>query len=116
MQGNTLNSQGTNAIIGKILCDRFQIIQHLGGGGFGQTYLAEDLQQPSNSPCVVKQLQPKSKNPDTLQTARVLFEREAKVLYQLGDHPQIPDIRADFEQDEQFYLVQEVIDGGDLKQ
>ena len=116
MQGNTLNSQGTNGIIGKILCDRFQIIQHLGGGGFGQTYLAEDLQQPSNSPCVVKQLQPKSKNPDTLQTARVLFEREAKVLYQLGDHPQIPDIRADFEQDEQFYLVQEFIDGGELKQ
>lgn len=115
MQGNTLNCQGANAIIGKILGDRFQIIQHLGGGGFGQTYLAEDLQQPSNSPCVVKQLKPKSKNPDTLQTARVLFEREAKALYQLGNHPQIPRLIDDFEEDEEFYLVQEFIDGSELK-
>jgi WD40 repeat protein/tRNA A-37 threonylcarbamoyl transferase component Bud32 len=116
MQGNTLNCQGANAIIGKILGDRFQIIKHLGGGGFGQTYLAEDLKRSSNLPCVVKQLKPKSCNPETLQTARALFQREVEALYLLGNHPQIPRLIDDFEEDEQFYLVQEFIEGSELKQ
>jgi WD40 repeat protein/tRNA A-37 threonylcarbamoyl transferase component Bud32 len=115
MQGNTLNCQGANAILGKILGDRFQIIKHLGGGGFGQTYLAEDLKRSSNLPCVVKQLKPKSCNPETLQTARALFQREVEALYLLGNHPQIPRLIDDFEEDEQFYLVQEFIEGNELK-
>jgi WD40 repeat protein/tRNA A-37 threonylcarbamoyl transferase component Bud32 len=103
-------------MLGKTLSSRYQIIQHLGGGGFGQTYLAQDLQLPSSPLRVVKQLKPKSTNPDTLETARVLFEREAQALYQLGNHTQIPQLIADFEEDEQFFLVQEFIEGNELKQ
>ncbi len=116
MLGNTLNCRGINLMLGKTLSGRYQIIKHLGGGGFGQTFLAEDMQLPDNPLCVVKQLKPKSNDPETLQTARRLFEREAKALYQLGNHAQIPQLRADFEEDEQFYLVQELIEGSELKQ
>lgn len=103
-------------MLGVTLSDRYKIVQHLGSGGFGQTYLAEDLQLPGNPLCVVKQLQPKSTDPFTLQIARRLFEREAQVLYQLGNHDQIPRLLAHLEQEKEFYLVQELIEGHELKQ
>ncbi|MBD2128702.1 serine/threonine protein kinase [Microcoleus sp. ZQ-A2] len=103
-------------MLGKTLSGRYKIVQHLGGGGFGQTYLAEDLQLPSNPLCVVKQLKPKSTDPLTLQTAKRFFDREAEVLYKLGNHDQIPRLLAHFEQEQEFYLVQECIEGHDLKQ
>jgi serine/threonine protein kinase, bacterial len=37
---------------------RYQILQPLSSGGFGETYLAEDLQMPSLRKCVIKQLKP----------------------------------------------------------
>ncbi len=116
MLGNTLNWHCNNVMLGKTLSGRYQIIKHLGSGGFGQTFLAKDTQLPDNPLCVVKQLKPKSNDPDTLQTARHLFEREAQALYQLGNHSQIPLLMADFEEDEQFYLVQEFIEGREIKQ
>ncbi len=95
---------------------RYQIVSHLGGGGFGQTYLAEDRQLPGNHRCVVKQLKPIASDPATLQTARRLFDTEAQVLHKLGSHPQIPQLLAYFEENQEFYLVQEYIEGGDLSQ
>jgi WD40 repeat protein/tRNA A-37 threonylcarbamoyl transferase component Bud32 len=103
-------------MLGITLSGRYKIAQHLGGGGFGQTYLAQDLQLPGNPVCVVKQLKPQSTDPLTLQIAKRLFDREAQVLYKLGNHDQIPRLLAHLEQDQEFYLVQEYIEGHDLKQ
>ncbi|NES81674.1 MAG: protein kinase [Moorea sp. SIO2B7] len=99
-----------------ILAGHYQIVKHLGGGGFGQTFLAKDLHLPDNPLCVVKQLKPKFSDPQTLQTAKRLFNREAETLYQLGHNDQIPQLLAHFEQDDEFYLVQQFIDGQTLKQ
>jgi WD40 repeat protein/tRNA A-37 threonylcarbamoyl transferase component Bud32 len=103
-------------MLGKTLSGRYQIIKHLGGGGFGQTYLAEDQQLPGNPQCVVKQLKPKASDSLTLEVARRLFDREVQVLYRLGNHDQIPQLLAHFEQEQEFYLVQEFIEGEELKQ
>ena len=102
---------------GKILGGRYQIISHLGRGGFGTTFVAEDRHLPGNPQCVVKQLKPKrnSDDPLVLQAARRLFDREAEVLYQLGNHERIPRLFAHFEEDGDFYLVQELIDGNELR-
>ncbi|MBD1831637.1 serine/threonine protein kinase [Cyanobacteria bacterium FACHB-472] len=100
----------------KTLSGRYQIVKHLGGGGFGQTYLAEDKQLPGNPLCVVKQLQPKATDSFTLEVARRLFDREAQVLYNLGNHDQIPRLLAHFEEDKEFYLIQEFIEGHEIKQ
>jgi serine/threonine protein kinase len=93
------------------LAGHYQVIEPLGMGGFGQTFLAQDIHLPGNPLCVVKQLKPRDSDSTTLATAKRLFEREAEMLYRLGEHDQIPRLLAHFEQDEKFYLVQEYIDG-----
>ena len=95
---------------------RYQVKEILRETGFCKTYLAKDTQLPGDPFCVVKQLQPKSNEEFVLDTARRLFDNEAKVLYRLGNHPQIPRLLAHLEVDDQFYLVQEFIEGKDLSQ
>ena len=95
---------------------RYQVTKTLRKTGFCDTYLAKDTQLPGHPFCVVKQLQPKSNEDFVLDTARRLFDNEAKVLYRLGNHPQIPRLLAHLEVDDQFYLVQEFIEGKDLSQ
>lgn len=93
---------------------RYRIRQPLGSGGFGQTFSAQDLHLPGHPLCVVKQLQPQVSSAEELQTARRLFDTEAQTLYKLGSHPQIPGLLAHFEEDQEFYLAQEYIEGHSL--
>jgi len=98
-------------LIGTLLRDRYRITQVLGSGGFGETYLAQDTLRPGHPVCVVKQLKIISDNPKAHHLARRLFESEAVVLGQLGEHNQIPRLLAYFEIQESFYLVQEMVEG-----
>ncbi|MEA5513935.1 serine/threonine-protein kinase, partial [Nodularia sp. UHCC 0506] len=99
---------------GTILRNHYKIINLLGSGGFGDTYLATDIDLPNHPKCVVKHLKPNS-DPTVLQTVRRLFDSEAQVLYRLGnDSEQIPRLFAHFEEQGEFYLVQEFVDGQDL--
>ncbi len=104
------------ALSGKVLARRYRIVKVLGSGGFSETYIAEDTQRPGNPRCVVKQLKPANTKPEALQLARRLFNSEAQTLEKLGTHPQIPQLLAYFEEDEEFYLVQEQIIGHPLNQ
>ena len=102
-----------NSLLGKILRQRYQIIEKLGkDGGFGETYLAEDLDIPEipKPRCVVKRLKPTQKS----AKVKSLFEQEARTLNKLGRHDQIPTLYAYFEHEDEFYLVQELIVGDDL--
>ncbi|MEL6553221.1 MAG: serine/threonine-protein kinase [Cyanobacteria bacterium J06621_11] len=98
-------------IIGKLLRDRYRILEVIGAGGFGETYKAQDTQRPGNPVCVVKQLKIVSDNPKSHHLASRLFKDEAIVLGQLGEHSQIPRLLAYFEVQQTFYLVQEMIAG-----
>ncbi|OYD93733.1 protein kinase [Nostoc sp. 'Peltigera membranacea cyanobiont' 210A] len=104
------------ALSGKVLARRYKIVKVLGSGGFSETYIAEDTQRPGNPRCVVKQLKPANTKPEGLQLARRLFHSEAQTLEKLGRHAQIPQLLAYFEEDEEFYLVQEQIIGHPLNQ
>lgn len=99
---------------GDILHHRYKIVKLLGEGGFGQTYLAKDSNL-DNRLCAIKTIPyPQPDNPEILQQARLRFDREVRTLSQLGQHPQIPQIFDRFEENENFYIVQEYIEGSTL--
>ncbi|MEB3217983.1 MAG: CHASE2 domain-containing serine/threonine-protein kinase [Nostocales cyanobacterium 94392] len=97
-----------------LLSNRYQITRVLAQGGFGCTYLAKDTQRPGSPTCVVKQLMPARRDTRFLQVARRLFDSEAEILELLGKHSQIPELYAFFEQEQEFYLVQQFIPGHPL--
>ncbi|MBN3897372.1 MAG: protein kinase [Nostoc sp. NOS(2021)] len=99
-----------------LLNNRYQVIQVIGAGGFGETFLAEDVHMPSRRRCVIKQLKPITNNdPQTYQLIQQRFEREAATLEYLGESShQIPKLYAYFSENGQFYLVQEWIHGQTL--
>src|SRR4028119_759172 len=91
-----------------LLNNRYQVLQTLGGGGFSNTFLAEDTHMPSRRRCVIKQLKPVANDPQAYQLVQERFQREAAVLEDLGEGSnQIPDLYASFSEAGQFYLVQE---------
>lgn len=108
-----LYCQHCGTLLSPIFHGHYRINRRLGRGGFGITYLAEDLDKLNES-CVVKQLAPRSQGTQAQQKATQLFADEAKQLQQLGKHPQIPRLEAYFWENNAFYLVQEFIEGADL--
>ncbi|MBD2776727.1 serine/threonine-protein kinase [Iningainema tapete] len=98
---------------GQILVERYVLVRQLGQGGFGRTYLAEDLNR-FRELCVLKEFSPQVQTPYVLQKAEELFQREASVLYQL-QHPQIPRFRELFRSNlngkEYLFLVQDYVEG-----
>ena len=98
-----------------LLNNRYRVLQTLGGGGFSNTFLAEDTHMPSGRRCVIKQLKPVTNEPQTYKIIQERFQREAAVLEDLGDgNNQIPKLYAYFTEAGQFYLIQEFIEGDTL--
>lgn len=95
--------------VGTLLQNRYRIVQLLGQGGFGRTYLTKD-QGRFEEECVIKEFMPVGGGDRFSSKATQLFQREAEILYQIS-HPQIPQFRATFEQDQRLFLVQDYIEG-----
>ncbi|HEY9799353.1 MAG TPA: serine/threonine-protein kinase [Leptolyngbyaceae cyanobacterium] len=98
---------------GLTLSDRYLVVRLVGQGGFGRTYLAEDINR-FRELCILKEFSPQVQTPYVLQKAEELFQREANVLYQL-QHPQIPRFREMFRVNqagkEYLFLVQDYVEG-----
>ena len=95
--------------IGTLLQNRYRLVNILGQGGFGRTYLVEDLGRFQER-CALKELIPVQSGPYVLEKSKELFQREAAILYQIA-HPQIPQFRAIFEENQRLFLVQDYVEG-----
>ncbi|MEO1296881.1 MAG: serine/threonine-protein kinase [Cyanobacteria bacterium J06636_16] len=98
---------------GTLLQSRYRIVQMLGQGGFGRTYLAED-QNRYEERCAIKEFVPQQAEAHFFIKATELFQREANILYQI-QHPQIPQFRETFEADQRLFLVQDYVEGPSYK-
>jgi serine/threonine protein kinase, bacterial len=96
--------------------NRYRVTKSLGQGGFGATFVAIDVSLPGEPICVIKQLRPSNNHEKFLRMARELFEREARTLGKIGNHPQIPRLLDFFEERRNFYLVQEYVSGQTIHQ
>ncbi|XZN90362.1 MAG: protein kinase domain-containing protein [Microcoleus sp.] len=102
---------------GDELTGRYKIINKLGQGGAAITYTAQDLQNPSNPPCVIKEIPfPHTENPLVLKKARNRFQQEVLALQTLGNDSRIPTLLNHFEENDNFYIVQEFITGTAISQ
>lgn len=110
---NPLFCQSCGAKI--LLKERYRPIQLLGEGGFSRTFIATDEQKPSQPKCVIKQLAIADRNSAFFDKIIELFHQEAQRLEELGEHPCIPNLLANFSEENQFYLVQELIVGSTLE-
>jgi serine/threonine protein kinase len=92
-----------------MIADRYEIVQTLGQGAFGRTFLARDTQGGGRL-VAIKMLDPRGADLKAFE----LFDREAAVLRSLRHHgiPEIHEtIRARFEGHDASFLVMEYIDG-----
>ncbi|MEG3971849.1 GUN4 domain-containing protein [Microcoleus sp. T2B6] len=99
-----------------LLKDLYAATEPLRDGGFGRTFRAVNHGKFEEL-CVIKQLSPPQefqRKPGHFKKYVRLFEQEARRLYELK-HPQIPQLISYFEEDGRLYLVQEFIDGNNLK-
>lgn len=101
-------------MIGQLLDRRYRITEILGSAEYGQIYLAKDTRRPGHPVCFVKHLKPSSNDVKYLENARRLFDKEAEILEKLGQHEQIPQLFAYFEENKEFFLVEEFIPGHPL--
>ncbi len=101
---------------GNKLAGRYRVLQKLGEGSFAETFLAEDEHLPDAFRCVIKKLKTGVEDEAKLKIAKRLFDEEARTLHQLGSHPNIPQLLAHFEEDGEFYLVEEYVAGTSLYQ
>jgi hypothetical protein len=105
-------SMTSSDLIGKLIADRYLVLDILGEGSSGATYRAKDKQ--TGQSVALKAL---SLRRMVDWKALELFEREAQVLAQL-EHSAIPRYLAHFhtdtQQDRAFYLVQQIAEGRSL--
>lgn len=94
----------------KNLFGRYQIEKKLGEGGFSETYLVRD-KQGFDRFMVAKKLKLFYTDSSIIESIERLFRREYEVLKRLGNHPQIPHTFDFFEEKNEFYIIQEYIEG-----
>ncbi|MEA5506703.1 serine/threonine-protein kinase [Halotia wernerae UHCC 0503] len=98
----------------KLLGERYQVVQVLGQGAFCQTYMVQDTDLPFHPPRVVKHFLPSSRYSISVEVRRRLFKREVEALKKLTNYDLVPHVLASFEDNLEFYLVQEFIEGHPL--
>jgi eukaryotic-like serine/threonine-protein kinase len=97
-------------MLGNKIHAQYDITKFMGLGRFGETYLAKSKELPGQPECVLKRFRPQNTD-QPFPLVKKSFEVQGELLYQLGQHDQIPRLLAKIEDGENLYLVQEYIEG-----
>jgi WD40 repeat protein len=105
-------SQTIGKAFGNLLGGRFRVVQTIADDTYGQTYLVEDTVAAEMPRWIAKSFCLINKTNLQLDWARSLFRNQVPKLQQLSDRSaDFPKITTYFEQEEEFYIVEEAIDG-----
>lgn len=97
-------------IEGRLIGERYKVHDLLGQGGMATVYADEDIL--TNQPVAIKLLKPEiiQSDPDIVMR----FGREGQALARLN-HPNIVKVLATVNEDNQHYVIMELVSGGDLR-
>ena len=114
--------------IGTLLARQYKILQHIGAGGFGKTYLVEDqlgekkvVKEFFISSMCTRDVTTQSvtvsvaENRQSFQEQLAKFKEEARRIYSLS-HPNIVKVSALFDENDTAYYVMNYVEGESLAQ
>jgi serine/threonine-protein kinase len=105
-------SQTIGKAFGNLVGGRFRVVQTIADDSYGQTYLVEDTVAAEMPRWIAKSFCLINKTNLQLDWARSLFRNQVPKLQQLSDRStDFPKITTYFEQEEEFYIVEEAING-----
>jgi serine/threonine protein kinase len=93
--------------LGTLLQNRYSLIDLLGQGSLGRTYLAKD-QERSNELCIIQEVSVPTGSGSPLTYEQ--FREQAFNLFRIR-HPQVPQYRTTFEQDHRLFVVRDYVEG-----
>jgi serine/threonine protein kinase len=99
---------------GELLRERYEIVRVISSGGMGIVYEARD-RNAGRASCAIKQLMAHYADAESLRLLRRKFEDEMRFLAGLR-HDGIPRLHDYFTQDDQQFLVMDLIEGATLEQ
>ncbi|MEG4866443.1 MULTISPECIES: tetratricopeptide repeat protein [unclassified Microcoleus] len=103
-------------MIGQLLDRRYRIIKVTDSSEVGKTYLAADTHRPGYPQCTVREMRLPGTSSQTPELVKVIFQRNAEIIEELGKHDKIPELLAYFEENQSLYLIEEFIVGSPLSQ
>jgi serine/threonine protein kinase len=110
-------SETMGKAFGNLLGGRFRVVKTIADDTYGQTYLVEDTIAAAMPRWIAKSFCLINKTNLQLDWARSLFHNEVPKLQQLSERStDFPKITTYFEQEEDFYIVEEAINGTRLSE
>ncbi|WP_366918563.1 response regulator [Acaryochloris sp. IP29b_bin.148] len=91
--------------------ERFRLVEVLNKHAFGQTAIAQDLQEPDTPLRLIHTFRLDTNNAEILQTVQALFLAEMTTLKQLAPHSQLLPILSLLQDSEVFHVVHEYMEG-----
>lgn len=91
--------------------ERYRLVEIFSKHPFGQTAIAQDLQDPDASLRIIHSLRLDTNNPEILQVVQELFLAEMNTLKQLNSHEQCLPLLSYLQDNEVFYMVHDYIEG-----
>ncbi|MEM9120873.1 MAG: AAA-like domain-containing protein [Cyanobacteria bacterium P01_F01_bin.56] len=98
----------------RIIRKRYEVVSKLSSNSPIKAYLVRDLDLAGKPQYIIKHLNSAANNLNLLEHIKDLFHNRLKDFEKIRGHEKIPNLIAFFEEDGEFYIVQDFIEGSNL--